>query len=560
MTSLPVIKIETSEGSAFLSSMRKNGNIVALLGSAISMWKPSGIPSGQAITKALADILAKGTIAPPCLIRELIERSAFEHIMEHCPWTEDKIRKTLADVFYPTSPNPIHFAFARLLNEGIIEHIITTNYDTGIEDACKIIFKIERKPQIVIEKNESEGINTTSPTIFKIHGCASPNRRHSMVFKLRQEKELDSWKRELLKLLIHDKNLLVCGYSGLDFEICPELTLLESVTVYWNVHNDPEGDKNALTGNARRVLSATNGTVLVGDMRQMLEILEPLHGKEAKEAQYIPKSANFIYNMANEMDKWEFDKWRAGIFNGIGCALDGIRVGEKMLEASGQSKEKKFYALLSLAQSRFHHGLYIQAASTYKEAASIAKRTNDLQKRIGAELGIVESNRCSGHWGRAWFRLWKLSGVVSAATNIDQKEDVKSAIALKKALLLRPLYQIANMCGLSPIKDYIQMKAKNNLSIVATQSSQNGNWFDLQQCKMWAERFEIRFSDIYRGSLTPLNAHEGYKQLGYIIAEIMSIRDSLHNKKSIVLPEISEILEKLTIAYEVGSIIEKIGE
>lgn len=322
----------------------------------------------------------------------------------------------------------------------------------------------------------------------------------------------------------------------------------------WNVLNDPEGDENALTGNARRVLTATNGLVMIGDMRQMLGILESQHNKEVEEAQYTSKGADFIYNMVNEMDESEFDKWRAGVFNGIGCALDGIKIGEKMLKTRGRSKEQQFDALLSLAQSRFHHGLYIQAASTYKEAASIAKNINELQKQVGSELGIIESKRCSGRWVSAWLRLWKLSRLVSAATNtnIDQ-EEMKSAIALKTVLLLRPLYQLSNMLGLSPIKSYIQLKAKKNLSIVATQSSQNGNWFDLQQCKMWTERFKVQFSDIYKGTLTPLSARGGYRQLGYIVAEIMSIRDLLHDKKSSALPEISEILEKLTIAYEIGS-------
>jgi len=164
--------------------MRKSGNLVALLGSGISIWKPSGIPSGQTITKALADILAKGTITPPCVIRELIERSAFEHIMERCPRPENIMRESLANGFHPTSPNPIHFAFAKLLNDGVIEHIITTNYDTGIEDACDV----SRQLQIVIEEGDAKGINPSSSTIFKIHGCASPNKRHSMVFKLGQEK------------------------------------------------------------------------------------------------------------------------------------------------------------------------------------------------------------------------------------------------------------------------------------------------------------------------------------------------------------------------------------
>src|SRR5437763_6857460 len=111
----PLIKIVDSDGNIsseaklYLTNMHSRGGIVAFLGSGISIWHPSCIPTGQQITNKLAKIIAGTTVAPYQRILDLITKSAFEHIMERYP-RRDVLANTLAKAFYPTLPNPVHKA------------------------------------------------------------------------------------------------------------------------------------------------------------------------------------------------------------------------------------------------------------------------------------------------------------------------------------------------------------------------------------------------------------------------------------------------------------------
>src|SRR5256885_118784 len=59
---------------------------------------------------------------------------------------------------------------------------------------------------------------------------------------------------------------------------------------------------------------------------------------------------------------------RVWVLNGLGCALDGIRVGKRMYANSDGSVERKLDSLLALSEALFHSGHYKQAGQTYREA------------------------------------------------------------------------------------------------------------------------------------------------------------------------------------------------
>src|SRR5215207_1859744 len=145
MMRTPII-INSPEGTAYLERLRHAGGVVALLKSYISTWHPSNMPNGQRITNAISDVIANETVSPRHRVVDRIRSSAFEHIMERYPKREI-LQPVVAKAFYPTPPNPVHQAFARLLDAGVIEHIITTNYDVGLEAAASAICSPKRIPQ-----------------------------------------------------------------------------------------------------------------------------------------------------------------------------------------------------------------------------------------------------------------------------------------------------------------------------------------------------------------------------------------------------------------------------
>jgi hypothetical protein len=553
--SLRTITIESPEGSSYLNDLRRTAGVVALLGSGISIWEPSNLPNGQKITEELAQLIAPSTISPRQTVMDLIKRSAFEHIMERYP-RPDTLPKIVAGAFYPTAPNPVHQAFAQLLEAGVLEHIITPNYDVGLEQACSTICSAARMPQVIVSEDDARRASWSQPMIFKIHGCANPGREKSMVMALREEGTMPDWKRRLLELLINGKPLVVCGYSGLDFEICPELIHLHPCSVTWNSYQDPRTDENTLTPNAKRVLAAKAGITLIGDMKKMLEILSDSPCK----AGFSKLNPSFVNDLVSTLDEWERDKWRVWVLNGLSCALDGIEVAKRMYVNSGTSTERRIDSLLALAEPLFHSGLYFQAGQAYREASLLAKSfvptlrmmlkdladaercipkdkqlIADLLKRISgylekilkAEIGIVESDRVAGRWLRARRKIEKVFDSLPALAPPQEREKIECEITLKRVLLRRYPYYLAKKIRLKPVTTRIQAKAIKELSIAAEYFSRKGSWFNLQHCEMLAGRFDLRFSDIYTGTMAPLASYEGYKHLGYILAEMMAYRGIL---------------------------------
>ena len=556
--SLRTIKIDSPEGGSYLSDLRRNAEIVALLGSGISIWEPSNLPNGQKITEELAQLIAPSTISPRQTVIDLIKRSAFEHIMERYP-KPGALPDIVAKSFYPTNPNPVHQAFARLIEAGILEHIITPNYDVGLEQACSTICSATRMPQVIVSEDDARRASLSQPMIFKIHGCASPGQEKSVIMALREEGAMLDWKRRLLELLINSKPLLVCGYSGLDFEICPELIHLNPYSVTWNSYQDPRTDENALTPNAKRVLDAKAGIALIGDMKKMLELLI---GSPCK-ADFSKLSPSFVNDLVTKLDEWEMDKWRVWVLNGLSCALDGVEVARRMYTNSGISTERKVDSLLALAEPLFHSGLYFQAGQAYREASLLAKsfvpnlramlkdlvdaescvpkeeqliahllkRISDyLEKILKAEIGIVESDRVAGRWLRARRKAREIFDWLPALAPSQEREKIESEITLKRVLLRRYPYYLAKKIHLKPISRRIKAKVIKELSLAMDYFSRKGSWFNLQHCEMLARRFDIEFSDIYTGTMMPLTSYEGYKHLGYVLAEMMAYRGILADR------------------------------
>lgn len=538
------IPIDSSEGSNYLASVRQSGNVVALVGSGISIWHPSNMPNGQGITNALADVIADTTVSPRSIVIERIRNSAFEHIMERYPKRE-VLRQIVTKAFYPTLPNPVHEAYARLLEEGIVQHIITTNYDVGLEVACSAICSQQRMPQIVIAEDDLSAIDVIRPVLFKIHGCASPGNIDSVVLTLGGEGEMPQWKRGLLEQLINDKHLLVCGYSGLDFEISPELMRLAPSATAWNSFQDPRTDENALTSNARRVLEATQGTTLIGDMNQMLKALT----QQDWDAKFSKVSPDFVSQLVAALDSWELDKWRVWVLNGLSCALDGVQVARRMYENRGSSKERELDSLLALAEPLFHSGQYKQAGKTYRKAAQLASGGKDWDRIVKAEIGVVESDRVAGYWLRARRRIRKLERTLPRQAPPEEREKVINEIKLKRILLRRYPFRLFKILRLRPLYERIRNKAKEELKQSTAFFAREGSWFNLQHCEMLAGKFDIKFSEIYSGSLIPLSAREGYRHLGYITAEIMAYRAMLKDS-TIHDPPLN--VEYMKIAQELG--------
>lgn len=321
--------ITSNEGVRHLDELLAQRHLVVWLGSGISVWAPSNLPNGQKVTSDLAAVIAAQAETPTEIVCQLIKQTAFEHIMERYPRRE-ALTEIFARAYYPTAPNAVHEAFAHLINQGVIDAVVTTNYDAGLEAACAAICAPARQPLVIVEPDDAPVglVPPARPVILKIHGCASPARRHTMVITLSEEGELEDWKRRWLQALITGRHLLVSGYSGLDFDLCAEMALLRPDALSWNSFGNPLEQPGALTDNAQRVIKAHEGTVLVGDMKEMLTRLT---GQPCLAEWGEPVS--FVDELVRELNGDELlDQWRSGLFNGLGCALAALAVARRLPE------------------------------------------------------------------------------------------------------------------------------------------------------------------------------------------------------------------------------------
>ena len=255
---------------AFLSTLTASGvkqlaagpPICALLGSGISLWDPTNLPTGEQLTNEIFDLLFRGEageIDDPLgekKLKDYFQEVPFENIMERCPET-DTLRNLVKELFLATRPNPVHEVFAESVLNGSLESIITTNYDCCLEMALAEKLRCAVGPVMgpICRIVKPEEVPADPKRVyFKIHGSSDDLAGETLVFRLQQEAALPPWKRSLLRSLLEGRTLLVIGYSGRDFEICPEIPLAKTHQVIWN--SRPGKD---LTAGARRVMDSVPG-------------------------------------------------------------------------------------------------------------------------------------------------------------------------------------------------------------------------------------------------------------------------------------------------------------
>ena len=104
---------------------------------------------------------------------------------------------------------------------------------------------------------------------------------------------------------------------------------------------------------------------------------------------------------------------------------------------------------------------------------------------------------------------------------------------LRQCLVLRHDLQVAEMLRwhgrATGIREQMQMLLAN----VAGDCAARGAWLELQQCELWAARARIPFRLIYTGPMNPLPSRQGYRQLGYALAESMATRDAMAGGESV---------------------------
>lgn len=240
--------------TALTFSLAANPGVYALLlGSGVS--RAADIPTGWEIVENLALRLAAAQDADPSDPMAWFEETygetpSYSSLMEALAATPGERRSLLHGYIEPTpeeaersqkTPTAAHRSIARLVRDGIVRVIVTTNFDRLLETALR---EEGVEPAVV---STEDGVRGMAPLIhqrclvLKVHGDYLDTRI------LNTDGELSAYGSDLNNLLdriFDDHGLIICGWSG-DWDPALRAAVLRAPNrrypLYWAARREPAG-------------------------------------------------------------------------------------------------------------------------------------------------------------------------------------------------------------------------------------------------------------------------------------------------------------------------------
>lgn len=479
---------------------------VAFVGSGISIWEPSAMPTGQDFTASLFSLLFDQRFEMEAkelpIIKQLFNEMPFEHILEVCPKPEAAAALIL-DLYGKETPNLLHEALARSLRQGKISSLVTTNYDCCIETALNQTTggPVEK---VVIE-NDCSAVNSWSTLYFKIHGSSEAGLEHTAIRTLAEECLLPRWKRGLLERLLRRKTVVFVGYSGRDFELCPEIARISPRKIVW-VTRAPSPP----SVNARALLQKTTSHILHGDLNAILgEWLGSAPATLTTGMTAATKQA-----IENRFTTDQFREWRLAILIRIGAPVLALRTLDSAPHIDPIVSQRQ-RGHIQVSAGRYRH-----AARYFLQASIKQYRSCGGESAADALLDTCDAYRIYGAVARSWVSF---AGAVLLA---GPKSRAK--MFLKLGLLIFTAQGFLSLRLLTPLRRWLRRRSVMVLKKCATKGLATGNWLDFQQAGLLAKRMQIPLTDLAEGDFyPPPDPSEGYLQLGYFVAQSMAVLDEL---------------------------------
>jgi len=147
----------------------------------------------------------------------------FEKIMETI--LEESDISEIQDVFSDGEPNSNHILLAKLIRNGLLPLIYTTNFDTLIEKAFNKEGLYRDEDYLVYSSNtdlHTIDWDDERPKLIKIHGCSSEKQDMAITLSQLASNNYATLRTSLLSNLFCNnriKSVLVLGYSCSDFDL-----------------------------------------------------------------------------------------------------------------------------------------------------------------------------------------------------------------------------------------------------------------------------------------------------------------------------------------------------
>lgn len=512
---MPENRMPLEEVGKLLNSLSDGPNNAPtlLVGSGISIWEPSDLASGQDFTSAAFSVLFADISSLSVPERILLEKvfgkrwssrfsgMPFEHLMECCP-SEEKANALINHLYYSRRPNSIHLVLAKGMREGKIGSIITTNYDCCMDEALDR--EMVRFTKVVTSDQARDALKLQDvPCYFKIHGSVEEGMESTPMFSLKHERLLHRDKRDLFSHLVTGKTLLVIGYSGLDFELCPEIERLNIKQFIWNNRNNEYPSVSAA-----RLLREKDGTLLYGDMRTLITNWLGMDGVPEMTSEKTTQVEKIIRQVFTDD---EISLWRIRVLNSLGMPSYAL----KALRATRHSVDP-FFIDVHYGRAHFHAGRYKTARRWFRRAFWHQLFRGKKQAAADAALESSDAYRSYGAPVRAY--------LCTFLVDLFKVKPLRAKKLLKQALIVKDVMTIVGALNKSHkmVIALLENLLRRKLVECATEALETGNWIDFQQVALVSEEMGIELPEMASADYyLPPKAAEGYRHLGYYIPQTM---------------------------------------
>ena len=231
-----------------------NHQLILFCGAGISV--NSGIPLSKTLISEIINKLSSKTFAKR--FKKAIEELPLEMLLGTIK--ENSEFSKVLNVFMNSHPNMNHIMVSELAKRRIVKTIVTTNFDTLIEQSLKKSGLILDKDYLVFSdeqdfKNYSRNGLDDIINIIKIHGTIEKPDSIRTTMKQIANSLLSERRMRLIKSVFNDPTavILVIGYSFTDnFDINPALLSIEKpksrITVIQHLEHDTGKRRKAGTG------------------------------------------------------------------------------------------------------------------------------------------------------------------------------------------------------------------------------------------------------------------------------------------------------------------------
>jgi len=249
----------------------------------------------------------------------------------------------------------------------------------------------------------------------------------------------------------------------------------------------------------------------------------------ARPAKLTSNTAATRQAMRRRFSDDSFCEWRLAVLVRIGAPTMALRTLNNCHLSSSTRR-------LQQAHTEVAAGLYRRAAARFVRASIEALRQKDGCSACDVLLDACDAYRIGGATVR--------SGLTLAVSSCLVCDSNRAKLLLKLVLLIYSLQGFVSMVRLNFFSRWLRKRVASVLKKCANEALAKGNWLDFQQAGLIGKRMGIALSDLAEGDFyPPPDPGEGYQQLGYFLAQSMSVLDeiTIRSPETISAFECSEI-------------------